>query len=51
MTRLECNHLLLVLNKIKNPDEHVILAIKTVEKQLAIYDACKGAMKEYDYPY
>lgn len=39
-----------VLNKIKNPDERVALAIAYVNKDLAAYAARKGQLiEQYDY--
>ena len=46
MTRKECEHILKVLNKITNPDGNVIKAKAYIEKQLKIYDACRGLIED-----
>jgi hypothetical protein len=46
MTRKELEHIQTVLNKIKNPDGNVIKALAYVEKNLRIFDACKGQIKD-----
>ena len=50
MTRIELNHLLKVLSKIKNPDAQVEKAIALVNKDIANYNSRKGQFKDlYDY--
>jgi hypothetical protein len=54
MTKRETEQVLAVLERIKDPDGHVILAQATVKKQLAMFDARKGQLKgdySMDYPY
>lgn len=50
MTRKELEHIKKVLEHITNPDGNVIKAIAYIEKNIKIYDSCKGQIKEnYDY--
>ena len=54
MTRKDVNKVLLVLEKIKNPDSYVIEAIHTCKKEIAMFDSRKGQLSgpvEYDYPW
>lgn len=51
MTRVECNHIKRILIRIKPQDEQVALAISYIDKQLAIYDAQRGQIKDqYESP-
>lgn len=47
MTRTETNDILIILNKIKDPDGYVKKAIAICHKQLAIFDQSKGQLKEH----
>lgn len=55
MTREQLNYLLKVLNRIKEPDEHIAKAIAYINKDLAEYDARRGQLREQysvsDFPY
>lgn len=46
MTREECKYIRKVLERIKEPDEHILKAISFVDKQLAIYNAQIGQLKD-----
>lgn len=46
MTRKEVNHLIKVLERIKDPDVHIHHALVICNKQLALYDKTKGQLKE-----
>jgi hypothetical protein len=46
MTRLELNYILKVLNRIKEPDEHVYKAKAFIKKDIANYNARRGQLKE-----
>ena len=51
MTKKELLKLKMVLAKIKNPDDDVRLCQAYVDKQIAVYEACKGQIKDnYEYP-
>lgn len=50
MKKSELEYLLKILERIKNGDEHVEKAKAYVKKDIAIYDARRGQMKDnYDY--
>ena len=53
MTRKELEHVKKILERIKDPDEHVTLAMAYVDKDIKQYDARKGQLKnqyESEYP-
>jgi hypothetical protein len=47
MTRKECEHIKKILERIKPEDEQVQLGIAYIDKQLAIFNAQRGQMKEH----
>lgn len=50
MTKNELQFVMKVLDKIKDPDEYVKKARAYVHKDIAVYEARRGQMKEqYDY--
>lgn len=50
MNRKELNHILMILNRIKDPDSKIAEAIAYVNKDLAIYDSRRGQLRaDYDY--
>jgi len=54
MTRKECEDVLKVLDRIKDPDPHVLKARLIVAKQLEEYDSRKGQLREQyevEHPY
>lgn len=46
MTRKECDDVIKVLTRIKDPDAHVLKAIFIVNKQIEEYKSRKGQLKE-----
>ena len=46
MTKEECKQIKKVLERIKDPDGHVKQAIAACDRQLAVYEAKLGQMKE-----
>lgn len=50
MTRKECDAILVILNKIKNPNPSVELAKLYITRQLLIFDNMKGQLKEMGEP-
>ena len=54
MTKKELQYVGKILERIKNKDEHIMKAIKYVEKDLAQYEARRGQLKdqyEVEHPY
>lgn len=50
MTKKELLYVSKVLNRIKPLDEHIMKAIKYIEKDLASYEAMRGQLKDqYEY--
>jgi hypothetical protein len=50
MTKKEAEYIKKVLERIKEPDQHIQLAITYVDKTLRQFDACVGQLKnQYDY--
>lgn len=46
MTIKELEYIMKVLDRIKDPDEHILKAKAYVEKDLAIYAARKGQLRD-----
>lgn len=50
MTKIELEHIKLVLSRIKYPDGHVKQAMASVDRKLAEYEARRGQLRDtYDY--
>ncbi len=51
MTKKDLKRVQRILEKITNPDDEVRLALATVKKNIEVYEACRGQLKNnYDYP-
>lgn len=50
VTRKELEHVKKVLQHITNPDGNVIKAVAYIDKNIQIYESCKGQLRDnYDY--
>lgn len=46
MTRKELEYIVKILNRIKDPDEHIAKALSYLNKDIANYNARRGQLKE-----